>query len=305
MKETRENILKFYPAVTGSGFSMEGYYIWCGSVVKEGDTYYLFAARWRKESKFPEGYLSESEIVMATTDDLRKPFVFQKVVIGKRDGGYWDSMMAHNPFLFKTEQGYYLFYIGSPDGGIETRAIGYAFSEKLTGEWKRSDQAIALPANANNPCVVEAENGDVLLFFRDGALKVSVARAARCEEPFEVLQYDLFPSGCVEDMFVYRTKDGYEMIAEDAVGKHTGLRKSGVRFTSPDGIHWDEKTAEAAYDFTVQYDDGTVLELQRRERPILLWDQGRTYLFTAAKINGETMLTGGDTWNLVQEVKSE
>ena len=173
-------ILKLKPAIAGSGFRMEGYHVWCGSVIKEGDTYYLFAARWKKETGFPGGYMTDSEIVLATTCDLRQPFVFRKVIIGKRDGGYWDGMMAHNPFIFKTDKGYYLFYIGTPDGKYETRAIGYAFSKSLEDGWERQDAAIPLPANANNPCVVEAADGGVLLYFRDGDLKASARKSSRC-----------------------------------------------------------------------------------------------------------------------------
>ena len=29
--------------------------------------------------------------------------------------------MAHNPYVVKAEKGYYLYYIGSPDGGTKTR----------------------------------------------------------------------------------------------------------------------------------------------------------------------------------------
>lgn len=289
--------------VTGSGFQMDGYYIWCGSVIKEGDTYYMFASRWEKEYTFPSGYMTNSEIVLATTKDLCQPFVFQKRIIGKREGGYWDSMMAHNPFIMKVDGGYCLYYIGTPDGKMETRAVGYAYAESLDGEWKRSDEPLALPPNANNPCVIRTMDGKYLLYFRDGNLKVSVARAKSYQGPFTVVADNLLPEGRIEDMYVYRTDRGYEMLAEDADGIYTGLKKGGVWFCSEDGIRWDRQNAMAAYDFQVMYDDKTVQRLQRRERPILFEDGTRTYLFTGAKANGDTTITGGDTWNMVQEVK--
>jgi len=288
--------------VTGSGFRMEGYFVWCGSVIKEGDTYYMFASRWKKENSFPSGYMTNSEIVMATTTDLSKPFVYQKQIIGKRAENYWDSMMAHNPFILKLDQGYCLYYIGTPDGKKETRAIGYAYAESLNGEWKRCDKPLVLPADANNPCVIKDEKGKYLLYFRDGDLKVSVARSDRYDGPFEVISDNLFPEGRIEDMYVYRTDSGFEMLAEDAGGVYTGLKKGGVWFCSKDGISWDRRKAVQAYDFEVIYDDKSVQQLQRRERPILFKDGERTYLFTGAKISGETTLTGGDTWNLVQEL---
>ena len=129
-----EKYFKLKPAVVGSGFSMEGYYVWCGSVIRENGRYYLFAARWPEEKGFPNGYLTDSEIVLASTDDLSKPFEFEKVLISKRDGEKWDSVMAHNPFIFKDGDTYIIYYIGSPDGGYEKRAIGYAYLGRQTGE---------------------------------------------------------------------------------------------------------------------------------------------------------------------------
>ncbi len=293
----------FYPAIKSAGFRMEGYHVWCASVLHENGKYYLYAARWPKETGFPNGYLTHSEIVLATTDSLDKPFQFEKVILSKRDGDKWDSVMQHNPFIFKTGDKYVLYYIGSPDGGTENRAIGYAWSDAPDGEWTRSETAFTLPPDSNNPAVIQTETGDWLLYFRDGDLHVYVARAKSFEGPFEVIKENIFPGGCVEDMFVYRDADGYKMIAEDCVGAHTGLPKGGVYFTSPDGINWDEKTAVQAYTFDVEYTDGTSITLQRRERPVLFFEGERTYLFTTAKHGGEDKITGGTNWNMVQEIK--
>lgn len=299
----KKRAFEFYPAIKGSGFQMEGYHIWCGSVLKENDTYYLFAARWKKEKSFPLGYLTDSEIVMATTDDLTKPFRYVKTIIGKRDGGYWDSVMAHNPFIIKIKDEYVLYYIGSPDGGTVTRKIGFAHTKDLHGEWKRSDKPIELPQDANNPCPVLTPDNEVLLYFRDGNLKVSVAKAARYDGEYKILNDNVFPEAMMEDMFVYRTEKGYEMLVEDGAGYYTGLPYGGAWFSSADGIVWDRENVRTAYDFNVTYDDGSQIVMQRRERPFLLLDKERTYLFNAAKINGETQRTGGDTWNFVQEIK--
>ncbi len=143
----------------------------------------------------------------------------------------------------------------------------------------------------------------VLLYFRDGNLKVSVARAKRYDGKYTVLNDDLFPEAKIEDMFVYETDSGYMMIAEDNVGYYTGLLKGGVAFSSRDGILWNREKACIAYDFSVSYTDGSVVELDRRERPFLLFDNGKAYLFNAAKINGETRETGGDTWNMLVEME--
>jgi len=297
---------KLLPVVAGSGFKMKGYYVWCGSVIKEGDTYYLFAARWKKEKKFPQGYLTDSEIVLATTDNLSKPFEFKKVILSKRDGNKWDSVMTHNPFIFKDGDTYVLYYIGSPDGGTVNRAIGYAYSKSLTDGWVRSEEKLELPPDANNPAVIKDDDSSFLLYFRDGNLRVSVARSKSFKGPYTVLNENLFPKGRIEDMFVYRDKNGnFIMVAEDEAGAYTGMVKAGVRFISKDGINWDGESGVLAYDYDVDYNDGSHLVLQRRERPLVFDDGERKYLFSTAKIGGEDKLTGGDTWNMLQEIAEE
>jgi len=298
----KEKYLKLLPAVTNSGFAMEDWYVWCGSVIKEKDTYYLFAARWPKETGFPNGYLTHSEIVLASTKNLSKPFVFEKTLISKRDGEKWDGFMAHNPFILKKDDLYLLYYIGSPDGSMKNRAIGYAWSKNLKDGWIRSEKAIPLPPNANNPAVLLDADGSVLLYYRDGNLRVSVARTDSFDGEYQIVAENLFPSSKIEDMFVYKEGSDYIMIAEDALGFYTGIHKAGVRFTSKDGIHWDETSARLAYDFDVDYDDGSAVSLQRRERPFLFRDNDKAYLFSTAKLGGEDKLTGGNTWNMVQEI---
>ena len=296
----------FYPVDVESGFRMDGYYVWCGSCIKGDDgRYYLFASRWPKETGFPGGYMVASEIVLASTDSLEKPFRFEKVIFSAREGGFWDSRMAHNPQIHKTNDGYLLFYIGSSDGSFETRKIGVAYSKSLTDGWIRPSKPIDLPPNANNPAAIVDDDGSVLLAFRDGALKVSIARANRYDADYEVIAFDIFPKGRVEDMYLFRNNDRYEIIAEDNQGSYTGSVGAGVHFCSEDAISWRTCEPMQLYTREVVYSDGSVVELQRRERPQLFRDGDSVYLFTTAKINGDTRATGGETWNMVAKFKAE
>ena len=295
---------QFEPVKKQSGFRMDGYYVWCASMIKGLDgLYYLFAARWPESTGFPDGYMTHSEIVLATSASLDEPFVFRKVVIGSREGNYWDSGMAHNPFVLKIDHKYVLFYIGTQNGSYEQRAIGYAVADSLDGEWMRSDEPISLPANANNPSVLVDDDGSILLFFRDGNLKVSVARAARYDAPFGILNDHLFPEGPIEDMYVMRINGRYEMFAEDAQATYTENKKGGVHFISDDGIHWTTDENPTAYGFEIDYDDGSHVRLQRRERPQVYIENGCAYLLTTAKINGADLLTGGQTWSMIQRFR--
>ncbi len=291
------------PMAKNSGFKMDGYFVWCGSVIKEKETYYLFAARWSNQKTFPDGYMTDSEIVLAKTDDLSKPFQYVKTVISKRDEKYWDGGMAHNPFIMKADGKFVLFYIGTVGGSSEKRSIGYAVSDTVDGEYIRSDKPINLPPNANNPAVLRKDDGSYLLYFRDGKLKVSVAKADNYDGEFEVLKYDILPKGRVEDMFAYYEDGKIHLLAEDNEGKYTGVERAGVHMVSDNGVDFTEADPVMAYDFDVTYDTGEKITFQRRERPMILKDGSKTYLFTTAKYGGEDKLTGGTTWNTVQEIK--
>ena len=53
---------EIYPAIqealVGGGFQMEGYWVWCGSVIKGDDgLFHLFGSRWPKELPFHPGWM--------------------------------------------------------------------------------------------------------------------------------------------------------------------------------------------------------------------------------------------------------
>ena len=106
-------------------------------------------------------------------------------------------------------------------------------------------------------------------------------------------------------MYLFRNDGRYEIIAEDNEGVYTGKVGAGVHFCSDDAISWRTCEPMQLYTREVLYRDGSVIELQRRERPQLLYDGDDVYLFTTAKINGETRATGGETWNMVAKMEME
>jgi methylthioribose-1-phosphate isomerase len=122
-----------------SGFAMDGYFVWCGSVIKADNTYQLFASRWPVPTSFPDGYRTHSEIVRAVATKPEGPYIFQEVVIGPRAAGKWDSGMAHNPAIYHVDGTFVLYYIGS-DVGSRYRQIGVATATAIAGPWTRRDQ---------------------------------------------------------------------------------------------------------------------------------------------------------------------
>lgn len=67
--EPKPIIERLLPIPKTSGFKMESWFVWGGSVIKVGDTFHLFASRWPEETGFPNGYRSHSQIVRATAKD--------------------------------------------------------------------------------------------------------------------------------------------------------------------------------------------------------------------------------------------
>lgn len=105
---------RMMPVPRNSGFRMEGYWIWCGSVIKAEDgRYHMFASRWPKTQPMHPGWIFSSEIVRAVSDTPTGLYEFAEVVLPARGAQYWDGRATHNPRIMKRGKGYVLYYMGS------------------------------------------------------------------------------------------------------------------------------------------------------------------------------------------------
>src|SRR4051812_34462048 len=152
------------PAIKNGGFKMEGYILWCPSVIKVGDTYHMFASRWPEQYGLA-GWTKYSEIVRATSGNLYGPYTFQEVVIQKREG-HWDNDRAHNPKIVRSGKTFILYYISSAN---ET---GYAYANSITGPWSRVD-SVAMPFS--NPAPLVRKDGSVYVFGRKSVNNIRIA----------------------------------------------------------------------------------------------------------------------------------
>ncbi len=283
----RAIIFEYEKAPVNSGFRMEGYWIWGGSMIKVGDTYHLFASRWKKGRAFPFDYRQNSEIVRVTSANPEGPFKFEEVVIGTRDSAYWDSNMAHNPTIHRIGDEYVLFYIGSDfttylDDSVHLlRRVGYAVAKSVAGPWKRSDKPV-IDAESNNPAILVDDNGKVKLVYRNEKLRVFVAEADAYKGPYQVVNDNLWPPCRIEDYYIFKADGIYHMICEDNAGCISGHERWGVHLYSDDGVHdWKKYDPVVVYDHDIVFEDNTVLHCTRRERPQLLIVNGRiTHLIT-------------------------
>ena len=286
------------PVSKDSGFRMDGYFIWGGSVIKVGQKYNMFASRWPEETGFPGGYMTHSEIVRAEADSPEGPYIFREVVIHGRGGEYWDGGMVHNPTIHSVEMEYVLFYNGCAEGR-RTRRVGYAVAESITGPWRRIDEALPLSEDANNPAACFEANGEIKLIFRNRELKMGIAVAPRYDSPYKVLDFEITPGIKLEDPYMYHQNGMYHIICEDNHGQVSSHERWGVHLVSEDGIHnWHPADPVVAYTHTITWEDGTHSVMERRERPQLIFDyKGMiSHLCTG-------VLYQGKTWCLVQSVK--
>ena len=270
-----------------SGFKMEGYWVWCGSMIKVGSVYHLFASRWPKSGPFPEGYKTNSEIVRATSKSPLGPFKFEEVLIGERDSGYWDANMSHNPTIHRIGDEYVLFYIGSDFTTLQEqskallRRVGYATARSIEGPWERSNKPI-IETESNNPAVLP-DGGGIKLMYRDAKLRIYIAEAKSYKGPYRMVNDNVWPSCKLEDFYLFRTKEGYHMICEDNTGGISGHERWGVHLCSPNGsTEWQKCVPLVVYDHALLLDNDRILHCTRRERPQLLVENNRiTHLVTA------------------------
>ena len=252
------------PAIKDAGFKMEGYILWCPSVIKVGNTYHLFASRWPEKYGLG-GWTTYSEIVRATSDNLYGPYTFQEVVIKKRES-FWDNDRAHNPKITKMGDKYVLYYISSAN---ET---GYAWSNSITGPWNRIDK---VAMNFSNPAPMAMPDGSVYVFGRKSINNIRIAQVYTA--PSFDGKYTLQNNGenalpglnQLEDPTIWRANNKFHVVLSDFHADATGIGKAGAEYVSTDGIHYDLVTKAPVYTKEVIYDDHTRQTFRRRERPFV------------------------------------
>lgn len=292
----RSFITHFHPISANSGFKMDGYWVWGGSVIKVGSSYHMFASRWPKKNKFPDDYFKESEIVRAISESPMGPYTFQEVVIGERDSSFWDSNMAHNPTIHKIGDKYVLFYIGSDFITYRLRSdrllrrIGYATASNIEGPWERCKQPV-IDEESNNPALLVEPDSSLKLMYRDENLKVKIAIAKDINGPYTIANPNVWPDARLEDFYLFKKSGKYHFICEDNEGKVTGHERWGAHFISSDGINnWHPFNPVVAYNHEILMENDSILHCERRERPQLLIEgDNTTYL-----LNG--VYDGKNSW---------
>ncbi len=342
MKYSLSSIMK--PAPVDGGFSMDGYWVWCGSVIKgEDGRYHMFASRWPKAYPAHPGWLVASEIVRAVSDTPEGPYEFAEVVLGRRGAQFWDGIAVHNPFIMKSGDTYILYYIGTTHPFTEledpatlaiedprtivarsNKRIGMATAKSVFGPWTRMDQPVVTTRPhafdnflVSNPAPCQNEDGEVLMIYKSrrymdpphngsthGDMQLGVLKADRFDSTYRRLRDDpieICGSHEVEDPFLWKDEDGYNMIAKDMTGNICGEKYAGIHALSQDGVHWTVEKDQVFYSRKVLWSDGVVREVGNMERPFILFEDGKpicAFFATSDCKTGLGILDCSKTWNM-------
>ncbi len=305
---------KWLPAPVGGAFRDPDFIIWGGSVVRHDDgRYYMFASRWPRELGM-NCWVTNSEIVLASSDQLLGPYRFEKSVLPPRGPGHWDGCMTHNPNVHRHGGRYVLFYTGvrydfprpaegSPattaqyEAAWNSKRIGVATAPAPAGPWTRLDKPILEPrpgewdaAITSNPAAAFAADGSVLLIYksapvpypernRNRLLSFGLARAPAPEGPYQRLNPEapLRIGGAkanVEDPFLWFSEGRWHMLAK-TMDSALARSQHGFHAWSDDGLDWKLSEPAEAYDMRVAWRDGSATTLPKRERPQVFLENGR------------------------------
>jgi lysophospholipase L1-like esterase len=333
VKDDGENFhSRLLPAPLNGGLRLDGYWVWCGSVIKGDDgKYHMFASRWPNSTPFSPYWLTNSEIVHAVSATPEGPYKFSDVALPPRGAEFWDGQMTHNPAVRRFGDTYLLYYTGTTYKGQRPSAtnpvgetdplkleahqgerIGLATSKSPYGPWKRLDKPIldVVPNSweqylVSNAAPLILPNGHVMLYYkgveklRVNAIGLAMADCPTCE--YKRISKDPLNMGIgAEDPFIWQEDGKFKALMLDTDRRYSP-DKEIFYAVSDDGQRWRVPKNAIAVSRKVLWADGEIKKMNSTERPHVLIENGRpTYVFFAT---GETVNGKRYTWNMVIPLK--
>ena len=244
-------------------FSEPGYYVWCGSVIRDEDgKFYLFYARWKTGSegrepgdeqlfKAMKGWMKYSEIAAAVSDSPTGPFKPLGLVLkGTWDTNRWDCYTAHNAHVKRFGGKVYLYYTSTCPVSDNDRWMQYANGQRIgvaiadsvrdlvAGKYRRCAAPLISPDNTNtfcravNPGATQNRDGRYFMMFKSrsaptgGYMTQWIAQSDKPDGPFKLAGPALNDARYdSEDAFFWfdRERDRYYAIVKDFSRKERGL----------------------------------------------------------------------------------
>lgn len=322
-----------------NGFSQEGWWVWCPSIIRGPDgLWHMFASRWPGWLPMHPGWMTNSEVVRATAANPEGPYTYAGTVLPARGPEYWDGCSTHNPTIREHGGRYYLFYTGithpfrplAPGEALtiqdprclvsrSMKRVGVAWADRLEGPWHRSESPL-LPVRpetfysflTSNPSPWIFPDGRTFMLFKSrkwvgpshSAMMIGLAAADQPGGPFSVQGGGpLFGSnhfGELEDPFLWHDGNRFHVLAKDMSGGLTGQPGAGFHGVSGDARNWESGDPPVAFRREILREGGKIESVGSLERPFLLIQDGRPTHLCAASSNGtESFSDATRTKNLV------
>jgi len=292
----------------------EGWYVWCCAPIEGPDgKCHVFYSRWPAERKMG-GWLNGCQIAHAVADSPEGPYTHLQTVLAPRGPGFWDATTCHNPHIQFIDGQYCLFYMGNSNGRTDTKRIGLATADSLSGPWRRPDRPLLEPGPpgawddhcTTNPAFLKHPNGQYWLYYKSwntaeserasdpairGNRKYGLAISEHLQGPYRrhpanpIIDFStLGQNRQFEDAFVWLEDGRFRMIGRDmGVFDH----EVGLYLESQDGIRWGQpKIAYFAARHYIEQPPAPphLKRYGRLERPQVLLRNGRpAYLFTSSQ----------------------
>ena len=300
MKRNQENGIlerRLLPAGSDQFFSLDGWFVWGGSVCREGDRYYIFASAWKKEYAF-SGWVKHSTIILGIGERPEGPFRFVREMTELKTQ-HWSREMVHNPTALKIGEKYYLYYIGTTgepskwNEGQTAEAEIYRYNQKIGVAVGTTLKKPLIPSMNNpllepvesswdctyvtNPSVVCGPDGIRMVYkslMKDrSAMKLGIAQGDSPEGPFHRLTKAPILDENIEDPFLWYQDGAYRMIVKDMRGTLAGKPNEAVIYASEDGFEW-KNLPVYAYGTAIEWKTGTVI-YSNVERPQMYIENGK------------------------------
>lgn len=281
------------------------YYNWCNCIIRDDEgTYHLFYSRWPKSIGF-YAWLTHSEIAHATAKSPEGPYTAGKTVMKGRKG-HWDGISVHNVKVCRFDGRYYMYYSSTNSGREKlsdqdlvavaktgyshplwpllrsNQRTGVAVARSLDGTWRRAGDPMIEPHGpirtvTVNPSVCRGGDGLYHLIIKGDDAKAEGQRliqaagvSERPDGPFRLCEQPAFADIPTEDVSMWydEGRKRYYALFHAHGGDFIGL------ITSKDGISWQRARNYEVCKKEVPLADGTVMHVDRMERPFVYVEDG-------------------------------
>ena len=288
-------------------FQEEGYYVWCGSMFRYKDYYFMIYSRWKKELGF-EAWVTDSRLCLARAESMLGQFRFVKELFHYEDSVSGEKICMHNPTVINWHGRFYLYHMRNHGTGDwwehrNHQRIGVAYAEDPEGEWIQEEKPVIDISEegidslmTSNPTALVTEDDRVLMVYkavskygelpRGGKVLCGVAEADHPCGPFRKYGKPVMEnpenSWSVEDPFIWSEKGRYYALVKDFHGYFTHTPGKAVAlFESENGFDWQCAAHPLAFLPEITFGSG-VVKVENLERPQLYIEEGKTRLLLCA-----------------------